>query len=69
MDRLWSLPLAQRRKISGLPAKRADVILMGVAICEAVMEHAGCLELYVSARGLRFGALLENQPFTAAHRC
>jgi exopolyphosphatase/guanosine-5'-triphosphate,3'-diphosphate pyrophosphatase len=58
MVRLWSLSLAARKSIPGLPPGRADVILMGVAIYEAVMQHLDLDELYVSTRGLRFGALL-----------
>lgn len=61
MVHLWSLPLAARKKIIGLPAKRADIILMGVAIYEAVMEHLHFPEVYVSTRGLRYGAVLENK--------
>jgi exopolyphosphatase/guanosine-5'-triphosphate,3'-diphosphate pyrophosphatase len=57
---LWSVPLAERKKILGLPRNRADVILMGVAIYEAVMKHFGISEVYVSTRGLRFGALLDS---------
>jgi len=60
MVHLWSLPLARRKTIVGLPSKRADVILMGVAIYEAVMEHLCLDSLYVSTRGLRFGAVLEE---------
>lgn len=56
---LWSLSLAERKKIVGLPPKRADIILMGVAIYEAVMEHFHFPELYVSTRGLRFGVVLD----------
>ena len=55
-ERLWSLPLAERRKITGLPANRADVILPGVAIYSVLMEEFGFSELCVSTRGLRFGA-------------
>lgn len=58
MVRLWSLPLEERRKLEGLPANRADIILMGVAIYEAVVSHFHFQDLYVSTRGLRFGALL-----------
>ena len=61
MVHLWSLPLAARKKIVGLPAKRADIILMGVAIYEAVMEHFHFPEVYVSTRGLRYGAVMENK--------
>jgi exopolyphosphatase/guanosine-5'-triphosphate,3'-diphosphate pyrophosphatase len=59
-NHLWSLPLAQRRNIPGLPPKRADVILMGVAIYEAVMANLGFQELRVSTRGLRFAAVMEG---------
>jgi exopolyphosphatase/guanosine-5'-triphosphate,3'-diphosphate pyrophosphatase len=57
---LWSQSLAQRKEIVGLPPSRADVILMGVAIYEAVMEHFKFEDLYVSTRGLRFGAVMES---------
>lgn len=63
MDRmvnLWSLPMIERRRIPGLPANRADVILMGVAIFESIMEHLHFDALHVSTRGLRFGALLDT---------
>jgi len=65
MVHLWSLPIAARKQIPGLPPNRADVIIMGVAIYEAVMHHFQLPELYVSTRGLRFGALLDT-PGTAA---
>jgi exopolyphosphatase / guanosine-5'-triphosphate,3'-diphosphate pyrophosphatase len=55
---LWSLSLAERRNIVGLPANRADVILTGVAIYEAIMTRFGFQELRISSRGLRFGAAL-----------
>jgi exopolyphosphatase/guanosine-5'-triphosphate,3'-diphosphate pyrophosphatase len=56
--RLWCLPLAERCRIIGLPAERADVILFGVAIIEAVMDQFSFSQLQVSTRGIRFGALL-----------
>jgi exopolyphosphatase / guanosine-5'-triphosphate,3'-diphosphate pyrophosphatase len=58
-ERLWSLSLAERKRIVGLPEDRADVILTGVAIYEAVLEQLGFAELRVSTRGLRFGALMQ----------
>lgn len=58
MNRLWSLPLAARKKVAGLPPNRADVILNGAAIYEAVMREFRLPKLRVSTRGLRFGALL-----------
>jgi leucine dehydrogenase len=53
----WSLA---EYLLERLPPNRADVIIMGVAIYEAVMQHFNLPELYVSTRGLRFGALLHN---------
>jgi exopolyphosphatase/guanosine-5'-triphosphate,3'-diphosphate pyrophosphatase len=59
VERLWSLPLEERQQIVGLPKKRADVILTGAAIYEAVMEQFGFSELRVSTRGLRYAAVIE----------
>jgi exopolyphosphatase / guanosine-5'-triphosphate,3'-diphosphate pyrophosphatase len=56
-QRVWSLPLAQRQQIIGLPPNRADVILTGVAIYAAVMEEFNFDQLRVSTRGLRFAAV------------
>ena len=57
--RLWSLPLAERKEIVGLPKLRADVILPGVVIYEMVMEEFGFKLLRVSTRGLRFAAVMD----------
>jgi exopolyphosphatase / guanosine-5'-triphosphate,3'-diphosphate pyrophosphatase len=62
LERLWSLPLEQRKSIVGLPKNRADIILMGVAIYQAVMEVFDFPELRISTRGLRFAALLAPTP-------
>ena len=59
VTRLWSLPLAQRRQLPGLPPERADVILTGAAIYEAVLDVFALPELGISTRGLRFAALME----------
>lgn len=61
--RLWSLPLEERKKIPGVPASRADVIIMGAAILEAAAEALGFKEVHVSTRGLRFGALLHVEKY------
>ncbi len=58
-ERLWSLPLVERKKIAGLPADRADVILTGVAIYEVLMGSFGFPDFRVSTRGLRFAAVLD----------
>lgn len=59
VERLWSLPLAKRRQLPGLPPERADVILTGAAIYEAVLLVFGFPELSASTRGLRFAALAQ----------
>jgi exopolyphosphatase/guanosine-5'-triphosphate,3'-diphosphate pyrophosphatase len=56
---LWKLPLIERKEIPGLPKSRADVILTGVLIYEAVMEEFDFKELRVSTRGLRFAAVMD----------
>ena len=62
MAKLWSMPLQARRGITGLPKKRADVILPGLAIYEAVLQEFGFSELRASTRGLRFAAVLQPSP-------
>ncbi len=49
--------LSQRRGIVGLHPKRADVILAGALIVEAVLELTGAQHLIVSDRNLRHGLL------------
>jgi exopolyphosphatase/guanosine-5'-triphosphate,3'-diphosphate pyrophosphatase len=60
MQRLWSMSLQERKNIIGLPKKRADVILTGMAIYEAVLEQFGFTELRASTRGLRFAAVMQS---------
>jgi len=56
---LWSLPLAERKEIIGLPKLHADVILTGVLIYETVMEEFCFKQLRISTRGLRFAAVMD----------
>ncbi len=56
--RLNALPLVERRKVAGLPPERADIIGAGGAVFLVAMELLGAVELTVSVRGLRYGALL-----------
>lgn len=58
LARLAALPLAHRRAVPGLPAKRADVIIFGLLIFEVAMAELGLEQLRVSTRGLRFAAIL-----------
>ncbi len=58
VGQLWKLPIAERRKIPGLPPERADVILTGAAIYMAIVDVFGFADLRISTRGLRHAALL-----------
>jgi exopolyphosphatase/guanosine-5'-triphosphate,3'-diphosphate pyrophosphatase len=60
LERLRSLPLAERRHVPGLPPKRADIIVAGLATYVMAMELTGIERLTVSTRGLRFGLLAER---------
>jgi exopolyphosphatase / guanosine-5'-triphosphate,3'-diphosphate pyrophosphatase len=60
---LWSLPLDERKRLPGMPASRADVIIMGAAILEAAMEALAFDAARISTRGLRYGALLHAERF------
>ena len=59
VERLWGMSLTKRKRVVGLPKKRADVILPGVVIYEGVMERFGFSKMRVSTRGLRFAAVME----------
>lgn len=58
VSRLYALPVAERRKVPGLPPERADIIVAGGLVFVVAMELLGAYELTVSIRGLRHGALL-----------
>ena len=60
VDSLWGLMLSDRKRLIGLPKKRADVILFGAAIYEASMQELGFAELQASTRGLRYAAMLDE---------
>jgi len=53
--RLASLDLAQRRALPGMEPARADVLVVGSAIAQAVLEWSGASEVVVSDRGVRWG--------------
>lgn len=57
-DTLWTQTMAERQRIPGLPANRADVILTGVVIYETIMREFGFPVFQPSTRGLRFSALV-----------
>jgi exopolyphosphatase / guanosine-5'-triphosphate,3'-diphosphate pyrophosphatase len=57
LQRLASVPLAERRQTPGLEPDRADVIVAGAIIQARALRHLGVDEVIASARGLRFGLL------------
>lgn len=64
-ERLESLSAAGRRRIRGLKAERADIILAGAIVIEELMVFGGYMTLLVCARGVRDGVLLRE---TFEHR-
>ena len=54
-----SMPTKERRKLKGLPPKRADIIPMGATILETFMAELNLESIYVSDRGLRWGLLYD----------
>ena len=50
---------AEREQMAGLDPKRADVILAGALILEAIVRRAGAPEVRVSDRGIRWGLFYE----------
>ena len=56
-DRYFALPLAERKKLKGMPEKRADVIAAGALVLERAMSRLGAGEVVVSDRGIRWGLL------------
>ncbi|HTE65225.1 MAG TPA: Ppx/GppA family phosphatase, partial [Candidatus Binatia bacterium] len=59
-ERLEALSFRGRRKIRGLKAERADIILAGAMVIEDVMVSGGFLRLVVCTRGVRDGVLLHE---------
>jgi exopolyphosphatase/guanosine-5'-triphosphate,3'-diphosphate pyrophosphatase len=59
LERLASLPLAERRELPGLEPERAPVIVAGALIVREVLERYGLGEIEVSERDLLHGAALE----------
>ena len=59
LERLASLPLAERRELPGLEPERAPVIVGGAVIVDEVLRRYGLDELEVSERDLLHGAALE----------
>jgi exopolyphosphatase/guanosine-5'-triphosphate,3'-diphosphate pyrophosphatase len=61
--RLERSPLARRRRIPGLRAERADIIVAGAVVIEELMLFGGYPSLTVCTAGVRDGILL-GEAFT-----
>jgi exopolyphosphatase/guanosine-5'-triphosphate,3'-diphosphate pyrophosphatase len=59
LERVASLPLAERRELPGLEPERAPVIVAGAVIVREVLDRYGLEELEASERDLLHGAALE----------
>jgi exopolyphosphatase/guanosine-5'-triphosphate,3'-diphosphate pyrophosphatase len=59
LERLATLPLAERREVPGLEPERAPVIVAGAAILLETMRYLGLAEIEVSERDILDGAALE----------
>ena len=60
LHRLEAMPVAERKKVDGLPPERADIIVAGGAVFLVVMAMLDADELTVSVRNLRYGALVAD---------
>lgn len=52
--------LEERKKMTGMEPKRADVLLAGASILDCVMSALGVEELIVSDRGIRYGLFYQR---------
>ncbi len=57
---LAAMPVADRGRVVGIKPARADIILAGAVVIEAVLAHAGVDELEVTEAGLREGVFFER---------
>jgi exopolyphosphatase/guanosine-5'-triphosphate,3'-diphosphate pyrophosphatase len=55
LDRLADMGVQERRAITGMDSKRADVIVAGAMILLMSAEALGATQLEVSVKGLRYG--------------
>lgn len=58
---LQNKTLKERKKITGLEPKRADVIIAGVYILKNIMDIFRCKSITVSDKGILYGLVKENE--------
>jgi len=61
VDRLAGMPVADRRKISGIKPERGDVILAGAVVVQSVMEAGGFKMVEATEAGLREGVFFSRR--------
>ena len=59
IDLLCALPLEERRKVPGINAERADIIIAGAVILETFMKELGLESITITSRGLQDGMLMD----------
>lgn len=57
---LRAMPLEQRRNLPGINPDRADIIICGAAILDAIMSAACADSIIISDRGLRDGLVIDH---------
>ncbi len=60
VDELAALPAAERRRVAGIKPARADIILAGAVVVQAVVEAGGFDGVEVTEAGLREGVFFER---------
>ena len=58
VDRLAPLSVASRRELPGMDPGRADILVAGLLLLEAVLRALGAERFRVSGRGVRYGVAL-----------
>ena len=59
LDRLLKMPLRSRRSMAGMTPDRADIILAGLSIIDALMKRFRVNTLMIHTRGVRDGLVRE----------
>jgi exopolyphosphatase/guanosine-5'-triphosphate,3'-diphosphate pyrophosphatase len=60
IDRMASMPADERASIKGIKYARADLILAGALVVQAVLEHGGFDAIEVTEAGLREGVFFDS---------
>ncbi|MEO0335224.1 MAG: Ppx/GppA phosphatase family protein [Pseudomonadota bacterium] len=59
-QRLAALSIEERKRLAGMPEKRADVMVAGSLILHMVLETLGFDQLTVSTKGVRYGLAIQE---------